>query len=300
MIGGSRLHLFDAVKNYDQREIFAHMGFDVVSSRIRNPFRLDRNPKCYFSQTPTWLYFVDLAMPRKTLNCLEALTIYLKNDSLSNALAYIFENFTPKEEVTYTPVSDDIEIKIVTEAWDGYFEDINVSDQDLEKENVFKVKEYWCNTRTDKILRRNRFGNKFTIAYHFPKTNHTKLYFPGEDLRFYTNCNALDVWGEECINNPTSDTLIITKSGKDYLTLKYNYPYDVIAVQSETTQLLLKPKHRRIFVLFDNDFAGITNSYHLPYKRIILPEIDLFSKDPYDYFQVLGKEKFGEMLKECI
>lgn len=302
MIGGIRTSLYDIIKNYDQEEIFQHMGFDTKASRLRNPFRLDRNPSCYFSQGDRWLFFVDLATPEKRFSCLDMLRKFLKTESINVAINYIRDNFQPVYDIhEVEQYKDEIKIKIVARPWEGYFEDINVTDEQLVQENMYLVGEYWCNTRTDHVMRRNRFGNKFTIAYHFPKSDHTKLYFPGQELRFYTNCGPGDIWGEDVIQNPKHDTLIITKSGKDYLTLKYNYPYDVIALQSESTPLLLKPnKHRRVYTLFDNDYPGIINSYHLPYKNIILPEIDLFSKDPYDYFQVLGKEKLGNLLKECI
>jgi hypothetical protein len=104
------------------------------------------------------------------------------------------------------------------------------------------------------------------------------------------------------------DNVCICSSLKDALCLWSNVGIPAIAVQGEgysmsiTAQNELKKRFKNIYVLFDNDEAGIKNGIRLSketgFKNIVLPNIDN-AKDISDLYKYLSdKEKFINIIKK--
>ena len=106
------------------------------------------------------------------------------------------------------------------------------------------------------------------------------------------------------------DTLIITKSLKDVMAL-WELEYEAIAPQAETTHLdsnVLKDivnKYKNIYILFDNDSAGIfgaeTLQKKIPNSRLIfIPTEEFQCKDFTDVIAKHGVNIASELIKKLI
>lgn len=94
-------------------------------------------------------------------------------------------------------------------------------------------------------------------------------------------------------------------SVKDALCLTCNTGIPAIALQGEgyvmstTAQKNLKSRFKNIYILYDNDKAGLAyaqkTSEETGFKNIILPQFE-GGKDISDFYKVVGKEKFIETI----
>lgn len=287
MIGGTgQTYYAELLEKFTEEELFTLAGLPPVPHYITNPYREDSHPRCFFKRKSDYLLFFDYTgfFGKKWINCFEALEISYnkKGDKL---LKEIYSKRKPSlktKKITKDKHSN-IEIRITVKPWvlDPYFKILNIEEKILYKEGVFLVEDYWTTTSRDKNLVINRFHNPATtttIGYVF-KNKHIKLYFPEmNNFRFYSNCVPEDIWG---ITSVKSDPLIITKSGKDYLTLKYPLGINVIALQCENDPVT-KPLYNLITernkkglvtkILFDNDDAGKEYARRLS-KALNIPTI---------------------------
>lgn len=308
MFGGVNefTHRDEIYKEYNQEEIFKLAGLDVVYNRyVCNPFRKDNTPGCFFKWVKTTkgyplLLFYDYTgyFGKACIDSISLLQRVTKYNELK-MLSFIKKKVSKAENKivlsSFSGVEGNrksIQIRIKkSNNKTGYFDKFGIPVSFLEKENTFYVEKYWCSTRHDGILRMNRFNNPIkeaTIAYCFPSTKNIKLYFPEDDfLNFYTNCSD-EMWGLEDIKKAQRG--IITKSGKDYLLLKY-LGYNVVALQSESHYLTefqlqkIKANWKEVVVLFDNDEIGKLKSKHFSemygFYNFIWP---LKEKDPSDSY----------------
>ncbi len=142
-----------------------------------------------------------------------------------------------------------------------------------------------------------------------------KTYQPfSKTTKWFNNHNSSvwDLW--EQIMQSDSDTLIITSSRKDALTLWANTGIPSTALQSENylpkPQIIkqLQAKFSKIYCLYDNDYDKQINygrnygkklSDLYGFKQIEIPE-EYKSKDPSDLYRNYGNKKFKEILKTIL
>ena len=163
-------------------------------------------------------------------------------------------------------------------------------------ENVYHVTDYWIKFNND--FEYNPLHNPnhtLCIAYHFPNTNNTKLYFPEKkENKWYTNC-INEVFGEHKIDeylNRNNELIIITKSQKDRLLLDYKFGYNCIAPQNEGIDFGYNVPKLKLFkkqiIIFDNDKSGqiaaakYSEKYDMPWLNLDI------SKDIYEAVQLYG------------
>lgn len=270
----------------NQEHIFYHLlgYFPHVGKMYYSPFREDRHPGCRYIYDKGILYLIENTRFKSKLrwSCIDCL-IELNNLTYKQALNYanklLLKTFKPRSTTkrVYIPkmnLRPDIRFKWVK--WDdnnNYFSKFGVSSDYMNKQPYYCTTEYWCSTRTDSILRKNRFGNKYCIAYLF-KSGNVKLYFPDEEFRFYSNCKNSDLFGTHRTYDDKS-AILITKSAKDELVFNYHTGMPTIALQQETLSryehmkesmkdvLAFIKDYKQIYIWFDADRTGITESKKL-------------------------------------
>lgn len=166
----------------------------------------------------------------------------------------------------------------------------------LELFNVRRVKYYWMYEHQNTPS----FGNGHVYSYRIG--SHYQLYFPerDRDRRFRNDYTEDHLPGFHQLKYE-SDTLIITKSMKDIITL-YVLGYEAVSPRSENTPIaekymtLLKSRYKHIITLFDNDGKHRAWSYDCPSAEIPL---ETGQKDPSDLYFVFGHDKTKEVI-DCI
>jgi hypothetical protein len=262
---------------------FTYLGhYPNRAARLHSPFRKDTSAGCRFEYKDIW-WFVDNATYKGKLyfNCIE-LVQYMYDLSFKEACLHILDhvnlnlNKRPTLHLNNPKINTNIEIKFLYKPFEDnhhFIDTLQLGKDFLEEEPVYNVERYWCNTKADGGFKMNRFYNpKDTpvIAYYFPETKHTKLYFIEQHHpRWYTNCSSTkDIYGIHRIYD-TSKPLFICSSGKDELVLHYHYKVNTIAFQSETIKNLPQwlidyiKSFSESYIWFDADKTGIENSIDL-------------------------------------
>lgn len=181
--------------------------------------------------------------------------------------------------------------------WQSYGVDANI----LEKYGVYPIDYYWVNKyrfKSDKLAYAYRVVINRNVYY--------KIYQPYNQNHKWTNNYPKDTISLEKYISKTNKPIIICSSVKDALCLKCNINgLDVCALQGEGYNIpqffLDKYKNRKIFILFDNDKAGINYSNKLSQKTNIpyveIPQFD-GGKDISDLFKVKGEIVFKEVINK--
>jgi hypothetical protein len=303
MIGGSNsinIYKEEVLKHYTQEELFIIAGFTVKEGLVRNPFREDKTPGCKFLYLEDTLLFSDFTgfFDKTCITCFEALEYKIievdkkKFKNINDICLNLIKNKTKyrkrfkniglnlntssnnsKGIISKTSSKHDIDLRIVYKYFkdsNNYFKQFDISIKTLKDENIYLVKEYYINSSYDKNLVVNRYHNPktlLTIGYVFPN-GHIKLYMPYADkninIKFLGTSTCNDVYNIDKLD--VSRPLLITKSIKDALVIKYHYYDNVVSLNSEKCLYLnisivnyfsLFPK---VYVLFDNDDTGIKMS----------------------------------------
>jgi 5S rRNA maturation endonuclease (ribonuclease M5) len=187
----------------------------------------------------------------------------------------------------------------------------------LKKYNIFPVKKYYTKTKSTSgfllVYNYDRDRNDPCYCYRIGEDDpNVKLYRPlAQDVshKWRTNTTVNDVQGlDQLPLNSTNDTLIITSSMKDALTL-VSVGYDAIAPQSEgvciPTNIInkLKKKYKRIIFIYDSDETG--HKYSKQHAELSNCEYCLLKsynnqKDFADIRSVMSKEEFIQYVNNLI
>lgn len=271
MIGGiNRSRILETV--IDQEAMFISMGFTVdYDNLVLNPHRNDKTPKCSFYWHGNKLLFRDFTeyFGRTTVDCFEVFKFLNNRDPTEQELCKIPKETQTRKIIPY--LKDKIDIKVISKEWPLEHYLFNIPEKLLHHEGVFLVDEYWCSTKKDRKMAMNRFNNPIkdlTIAYHL--NGKIKLYFPHNPyIKFFGNTTNQEVYGLNTLIK-SSNTLCITKSGADFLCLKYILKYDAIGINAEWSvipdtviQIIKSFGYESIVILYDNDHTGIINSEKL-------------------------------------
>lgn len=286
------------LKIFSEEQIFELAGLTVVEGLCLNPLRNDSTPGCRFQRRDPdgfeQLYFCDPSgfFGKACITCVDAVQQVHGFKNHVETLEYIIENC--KKDVVIpkiAPIRNRVlDIKFKYRKWlkSDYLVRQGFSENYLYKEGFYMVTKYWIDFGQGPTI--NPIGNpslSLCIACVF-KSGRVKLYFPKRTKkRFYTNCTKEDIWGEYFVG----DTLFITKSGKDYLTLKYICNLDVIGVQNENIMIPNIVGYDRVIILFDNDQTGILNSLKFKEEhKYDIATIDLPYGDPFEVLEAKGIE----------
>jgi len=261
----------------NQKKIFKnYLGVTPsISSRLHSPFRSDRNPDCRFTTHEGIWYFIDNATykGKLTFNCIE-LVMYMFEVNFKQACNMISQEVDLSGQEQYENYLFKPVIKFKYSKWpeDNYFtRNYGISTKYLDQQPYYYVTDYYTNSKNNLLLTKNTIYNPRnveTIAYHFDER--VKLYFPNQDIRFYSSCNNDDIFGFHRFGDYLfSNDVIITKSGKDEMVANYHLGLATLAVQQETTRYLpdkvLRNLNRfdNIYVWYDADYTGLAWSKYM-------------------------------------
>lgn len=319
----------DILNKITEEELFQIIfnEIPIIGKKYYSPFRNDSNPGCYFDYFCNQLRFIDWAnsdtykgIKLQNINCFEAIQIYFKLDDLQSTLDFIYNNLiNTNHSCSYSnhvvinhKYIDKVSTKINLEYrkfqkrdviyWSKY----GISLNNLILDNVFPVNRYILTKTDSQIYRPN------TLCYSLGlfQNNKHKLYFPLiKNFRFLTNCTQNDIGMIDNMDKE-SNYIVISKSYKDYRVLK-NYNINSIWFQNEVTipsEDILKyicSLYSKIYIFFDNDATGITNSIKLKeHMKMFHNDINLISinawykvKDISDMYYVHGKNTVTKFLE---
>lgn len=309
------------------QEFLGH--YPDLRKRYLSPFRDDKNPGCRFERKRGQLYFVDNAGYKGKLyfNCFSFVQ-YLYNVDFREALQVIADRMniksgrnrktniiTNKSEVSkkeYFPI-----IKFKYKRWRSphYFTNFDIPSHYLNKQPYYNVVTYWANSKIDTTVRKNKYGHyNNMIAYHFEDTGHSKLYFPDQKFRFFSNCNNDDIFGWHRMENYLSGNkkeLLVTKSAKDELVANFHFGINSLALQQEVFTTVPKKlltvikEFDTIYIWFDPDETGIKGALKLKqilskyHNKIITilhdvrygKDISNIYRNGYSIYRILKKQK---------
>jgi DNA primase len=312
-------------KNLDKREILErvsplsifekYFGQQIVLGRKYNsPFREDRNPSFVFFEGNSKLKFHDFSTG-KSGDCFD-FVCSLYNMSFKEALIMLNNDFNLNLKDSQEPVKVKdtttkkrkeklIQVKIqkYTKEDLQYWSKFLITEKELKRFNIFSIREVWI----DKQLYATYLGEDPIFGYHFPKSDHIKIYRPltrFKKNKWIGNSNRDDIHGEDQLRYE-SDSIILTSSLKDIMVLGL-LGYEAIALNSEGARpnnrvLDIMGRYKRKYILYDNDSAG--ENYAEMILKLIpdvikLKVIDDKSKDPSDFVRENGLEKLKQMLDE--
>lgn len=289
----------DLLLNYRSEEDFFRMylGFTPQKGKsYKNPLRDDKHSGCSFFRTKNGLYFRDFArnknytfinvvMEKYNIGYHEALS-QIANDIglLSNGIIRYINS--EKKGTSIVSIGEKADIQVTIQNFSrkqlGWWSSFGIPPSILEKYRVYSLKAVFLN----KSLYCLSSEENPTYGYYFGKKNGKeiwKIYFPLKTTRrFLSNCDSSIIQGIHQINI-SEEYLMITKSLKDVM-LCNTYNISSIAPNSETFTFSEKVHEKfsskfNLFLLFDNDYAGVINSskWKKKYKKITV----LFIKRKY-------------------
>lgn len=314
------------LENYSQEELFErYSGEQISNESFCSKLRVDNKPGCNwkYSESGT-LYHVDWAKG-------EYLDVFdyvgkMFNTSFIDSLKQIghdcgiINNMDIQREPVVPKASEKVKeaskqmAKIIFERRDwsqedaDYWSSYHITSKTLSNHNVVPVKNAWIN---DNLWYVNTPKDP-CYAYGFRNCSQIKLYRPltlNSSLKWRNNSDAAQGWEYMFKKHMHKklNPLVITKSLKDVMVLN-SLGIQSIAPQGEGYLMdedwieLLRPMFDDIYVLFDNDLAGVKgmqkykNTYGI--KPLMFPRY--LGKDASDIVKKLNKEEFEELFNISI
>lgn len=311
--GKPTIELDDILKVTNEASIAGkYLGITNIPCVIKSPLRADNNPSfAIYSPDGTKVRYIDFAT--KETGGIFDLLCKMWNESFTDILVRIYNdnggnkveiNTTNKSKVSINKIPIDMKCKV--REWRDY---------DLEYWKSFGITLDWLNYAniypiSHKIIikgnKRHIFGaDKYAYAFVEFKEGKTtlKIYQPFNNKGFkWANCHdktVISLWTKVPENG---DKICICASLKDALCLWANTGVPALALQGEgypisnTAINELKRRYNKIYILFDNDKAGLEDGKKLAketgFINIVLP-IEYGEKDISDYYKSLqNKESF--------
>ena len=297
-----------------------YFNIDKIPSLICNPLRLDNHPSLgLYSSDGVSIKYIDFA----TKDNGDIFTLLCKywNLSYNEVLARIKEELgnntfsnsslaKHKSKIkNITNYNNSVELLCKTREWRthdiNFWESFGISLKWLKYAEVYPV--------SHKIIIKDNKkyvfpADKYAYVYVEHKEGKTtlKLYQPfntqGYKWLNKHDASVISLWTKVPENG---DKICICSSLKDALCLWANTGIPSIAVQGEgyimsTTAINeLKRRYNKVFILFDNDEAGLIDGKKLSeltgFINIVLPYFE-GGKDVSDLMQIKGKERFLEIV----
>lgn len=305
-----------------QEEIFAKFGLEVTNKPIRNPFRKDKKPSCYFyiNGRNKMVYFVDHAI-KVHWDCFNyimylydcsfyaSMIIIANKFNLSCIRAYTFSKESKvdfKEEKYEKVIRDNIK-KIITFKYRGYREEdlLYWIKYEIEKETLIKYRVYpidilYVNDEHTYTYQKN----DLCFAYHLGDDDF-KVYFPLRTNKWLSNCDKTVIQGYRQLAD-TGDLVFITKSLKDVMCLD-QLGYSAVAPQSESNDISdliteLQKRFTHVILFYDNDDTGIAMSYKYG-DKFNIPVIltpDKEQKDISDFIEMYGSDSAMDFIEQTL
>lgn len=299
-----------------------YLGVPVKKGLFTSPscLRKDNHPTCSFYKNSKGdlIYkdfagisgdFVKIVMEIFNVSYFKALNIiandfgYIKLDNYPiNTSKIQYTGYILKET---EKAKIQVEIKEFSEKELSWWNSFGISLKTLEKFKVYSIKHVFLNSdyftsSTEKTPIYGYFGGKNSNGNEL-----WRLYIPSKiKYRFISNWDGkhwhgsrqLPILGNHCV---------ISKSMKDLMLL---YEFGIISIAPTSENILMtenqfykiKNKYNNIFVMFDNDLAGVkgANKYKKKYGVRCIFIKRKYSKDISDLYKKLSRNQFWEVINE--
>ena len=295
-----------------------YFGINEVPCIINSPFRADKNPSfSFYSKDGKSVLWTDFAT-KEHGDVIDLLKVYW-GESYKGVLEHLWEDLSNisntnnnLRQTTYfgVKVSNPVKLECKTREWQQhdieYWNSFGISIKWLEYADVYPI--------SHKIIikegRRMVFAaDKYAYAYvEFKEGNVTlKIYQPFNTTGYKWSNNhdksVISLWTKV---PEYGDRICICSSLKDALCLWANTGIPAIAVQGEgysmsgTAISELYRRYKNIYILFDNDEAGLLDGVKLAestgFTNIVLPN-EYGAKDVSDLFKTIkDPKKFNEII----
>lgn len=302
-----------------------YFGVDKIPCVICNPMRNDKNPSLgFYSRDGVKVYWKDFATNERggiydLLSQMWHCDYYQVLDRIADDFhtcdhKQVKVEYNSEKPGLFSQVNaSDAELKVKVRDWRQYdiqyWESYGINLEWLKFADVHPVSHYF-------ICRKNKqyvFGtDKLAYAFAEHKENKTtiKLYQPmnknGHKWYNKHDRSVISLW--EKIPKK-GDKLVICSSLKDALCLWRNIGIPALALQgegysmSDTARNNLIGRYEKIYIIFDNDKAGLENGIRLSsetgFINIEIPQFE-GGKDISDYYKIKGKTEFQRMFTNLI
>ena len=295
-----------------------YFGISEIPCIINSPFRNDKNPSLSFytkdGETVLWTDFAT----KEHGDTIDLLKVYW-GESYKSVLNRLWEDLSNISNTNFNlrqnsysrvKISNPVKLECKVREWKDYdikyWSDFGISIKWLEYADVYPI--------SHKIIikdgKRMVFAaDKLAYAYVEFKEGKTtlKIYQPLNTVGFKWSNNhdksVISLWTKvpKC-----GDMICICSSLKDALCLWANTGIPAVAVQgegysmSETAVNELKRRYKNVYVLFDNDEAGLIDGVKLAestgFTNIVLPN-KYNAKDISDLYKILNNpERFYNIM----
>lgn len=275
------------------------LGVTKLPCLIKAPYKIDNKPSLALKMLNGHVYFKDFSI-NKNGNLAELLKLLwgVDYEEVITRLA----NYTPysygyKNKVKVNSTKDTV-IRIKNRNWENYdfkyWNSYGVSKEILNKCKVLPISYYWVNNSAFK-------ADKLAYAFILIKNGIItyKIYQPFSFYKWINNYPK-DSWNNTHLISK-GEKIIIASSLKDSMCIMSNINIISICPQSEGYIIpdnivsYLKSIYKNVYILFDNDEAGLTYSQELSdmtgFTNIVIPQFD-GGKDISDYYKIYKNINF--------
>lgn len=315
--------ILEKISPYD---IFYHyIGDFKVGSSMKSPLRIDSYPSfgIYVNKNGD-LMFNDFKegggscfkFVEKKFNCSYQEALHIIDRDFNLGIAEIPEriksrisNIQPKPVIkNYIPEpKSKIKIKIMIREWldrdkKFWFDKYGIKLETLSLFKVYPITAFWLDNQ--------RFYCKpLSYAYYFEPFVY-KIYQPEVKLgkgKWFSNIDVGTKWHGYKQLPETADYMFITKSLKDVMVL-YELGFPAVSPHQETPIIPdkvvenLKSRFKKIYVYYDNDETGVTNSTKIcnTYGFDYINNPSQYPKDPSDFIEKYNREELVKMINHLI
>lgn len=282
---------------------------------INSPLRNDRHPSfALYSKDGVHVKYKDFATgdSGNIFNLLQKLWNLSFKDMLNkineNTIQGIVTTKTNNKKVSVARSKIECKIREWKEHDFKYWNQFGITEVWLKYAEIYPVSHVFVTKPEGE--RYTFVADKYAYAYVEHKENNTaiKIYQPYNKKR----CKWLSGFDGSVISlwtkiPETGDKVVVCSSVKDALCLWCNLGIPAIAVQgegyaiSETAKNELLKRYRNVYILFDNDEAGLKDGASLAsrtgFNNLILPKIN-DAKDIAELYQKTDKQEFKETILE--
>lgn len=298
---------YDVYSKIDQMKVWQSLlGITVkLNTKMVNTLRHDTKPGCWLYEHENVILLADFADSRfHGATCITAVMIKYQC-SYTRALEIIKQDFSytnQKLSLSIKSTKDfNFQLSFTKGAWNqhhkDYWSEYGISKSQLELENCYPVSSYSFNTHScPDFLQKVKVYDETTAIVVDKKI---KIYKPNSPFKFLSNFNENTIGG----TNKIIDSVIITKSVKDYMVLD-NLGYSSRFIHSETSNPDLDRfmRYNKVFVLMDNDTTGLDACKRLSSNNhfigISIPQG--YPKDISDFYKTYGHTETRHLIRQLI
>ena len=319
--GKSSVSLDDILSKVTEADILSHyLGVTEVPCIINSPLRQDRRPSFgLYSSDGIRIFYIDLAtkdsgglfdLLGKMWNCGFKEVLNKINEDISKFCGGVsIHSYTPCAIRSTSSYNKDTDLQCKVRDWRSYdieyWASYGITLEWLKYAEVYPI--------SHKIVikdgHRYVFGaDKYAYAYVEHKEGKVtlKIYQPFNKAGYkWSNKHDKSVISLWTKVPEYGDKICICSSLKDALCLWANTNIPSLSIQgegynmSDTAISELKRRYKEIYILLDNDEAGLKDGLSLSestgFTNVVLPKFE-GGKDISDAFKILGKEKWLKLI----